>query len=287
MKKKIIIISSIVIALIALLITILLINNKKQITEEELLNKAVINIKNLIKYTNNNNFKTIGILNVIAKYKGAHGEHYPKEFIYNFNTRIEDNTYIVTIGNSSGYYEKEYKVPGLVLMNNIKNIDETTIDKIFKNKINIEELNKTLKTDYKKCKYEIDEYLNIKCDNDYITFEEDTIKLKYKENIFRIDTNEKMFSVTINDTLKMNAIYYDEMTRYNVVLNNNVIYFETSNNKLYLNSTSEAAIYNAMEVTVDYKDVVVDKNIKVEEIEIPIFRYFNELNLNYWRDSSE
>lgn len=284
MKKKIIIISSIVIVMVLMLITILFINNKKSTTNEEMINNAVTNTKNLIKYTNKNNLTSSGVLNINAKYKGAHGEHYPKEFVYNFNTRIENDSYIVTIGNDAGYFEKEYQVPGLILMNTIKNINPSSIDKIFTSKINVEELNKVLNTNYNECSYDINDTLTIKCDNDYIEFNNNTIKINYNNNIFRIDISEKMFSVTINDLLKMNAFYYDDMTRYNVVLNNNVIYFETSSNKLYLNSTSEAAIYNAMEVTVDYKEVNIDKSTKVNEIEIPIFRYFNELDLNYWRN---
>lgn len=287
MNKKTIVIFSIAIAILSLLITIILINNNSSKTKEEMLNKAKNSIKELIKYTNKNDFKKSGVLNVNAKYKGAHGEHYPKEFVYNFKTNIEDDNYTVIIGNEEGYFKKTYKAPGVNLMNKIKNIDPSSIDKIFKTNIDIKELNKILDTDYKKCSYKYEEEIMIICDDDYIEFAPSSIKIKYLNNLFRIDTNEKMSSVTINDKLKMNAFYNDNMTKYNVVLNNNVIYFETYKNKLYLNSTSQAAIYNAMEVTVDYKDVAIDETKLINEIEIPIFRYFNELDLNYWSGVNE
>lgn len=286
MKKKIIIISSIIVVLITLLISILLINNKREKNKEEMINDIKSNIKELIKYTNKNNLSTSGVINVTAKYKGAHGEHYPKEFIYNFNTLIDGENYIVTIGNELGYVEKTYQMPGLILMNKIKNINPDQVDDIFKSEINVSDINKYLDTNYKKCTYEL-KANKIICDKDYLFIDDNTINIKFKNNLFKIDTSEKMFSVIVNEKLKMNAFYYDDSTRYNVVLNNNVIYFETSNNKLYLNSTSQAAIYNALELTVDYKDVAVTKDNKIDEIEIPIFRYFNELDLNYWSGANE
>ena len=54
----------------------------------------------------------------------------------------------------------------------------------------------------------------------------------------------------MNDLMKMNTFYENDKNRHNIV-------------------------------------IVLNKINNLEEIEIPIFRYFNEYKFNYWRDINE
>lgn len=85
----------------------------------------------------------------------------------------------------------------------------------------------------------------------------------------------------------MNTFYEDDSNRHSIVIGNDVYLVLASDNKLYLSSSSQAAIYNAIEIDVTYDDIILNKMNPINEIDIPVFRYFNEFEYNYWRDINE
>ena len=78
-----------------------------------------------LNYLGKRNYKTSGTLDVTAKYKGAHGEHYPGFFNYLFETNLENGIYTVSIGNKDGYVTKQYELELFELVQNLKEVNTT------------------------------------------------------------------------------------------------------------------------------------------------------------------
>lgn len=295
MKKKYLLISIPIVLIIIVLITILILTNKTS----KYVDDSIDQIRSGLNFLKQHKYQTNGRLKVTASYKGAHGEHYPRGFDYFFNTTLTDDLLVVTIGNNEEYVTKEYRSELYEIMDSLKNADTTKLDYLKlteDNKLDVDIINDVFKTDYKVCTIDVTtkgllkkyESSTIKCDEILtIKLEENKATINYGKNIIKIDINEAGFSLSINDKLKMNSFYEDNKNRYNIVIDDSVYYLETMDGKIYLKANTQAAIYNAMEVEVTYDDVVVNKIIPLEEIEIPIYRYFNEIKFDYWRDTNE
>ena len=297
MKKKVLlIVIPIIIILTAVIFLFTMNNDKKHI------DYSIDLLREGLNYLGKRNYKTSGTLDVTAKYKGAHGEHYPGFFNYLFETNLENGIYTVSIGNKDGYVTKQYELELFELVQNLKEVNTTKLDYVNYKKVNdtyeldIDVINDALSTDFKKCTIDVTstgilkdfESSTIKCD-DNLTIEltEKRTTINYYDNVIKIDKNENGFSLNMNDLMKMNTFYENDKSRHNIVIGDDVFYVEAMDNKLFLSVTSQAAIYNGMEITVTYKDIVLNKINNLEEIEIPIFRYFNEYKFNYWRDINE
>lgn len=298
MKKKLMLIGIPII--IVLVIVIIIFNITNNISKH--IEYSIDTIKDGLLFLQEHKYKDSGTLKVTAKYKGAHGEHYPKDFNYYFETNLENGKYKVTIGNTEGYVTKEYTNELNEIVENLKQIEISKIDYLNYEKegntyvLDIDVVNDIFDTNYNKCTIDIEtegifnKYVSstIKCDDELtIKLSDNKTTINYHENIIKIDSNETGFSININDELKMNTFYEDDSNRHSIVIGNDVYLVLASENKLYLSSSSQAAIYNAIEIDVTYDDIVLNKMVPLDEIDIPIFRYFNEFEYNYWRDTNE
>lgn len=292
-KKVIIIVSSVVIIILGvILFSLYVINHNEQAINDEL-ELTSQKLKSTLDYIQKSNLGESGIININAKYKGAHGEHYPRESIYNYEATYVDDEYQVTYEGTDGYIEKNYQNSLLKIYHNIKNSKYSSKD------IDIEDdtfltdfINDILDEEYNSCKILVNTEgliekvvsTEIICDDLFITFKDKNTLIKYNDNKISIDTSETGYALNINDKLRMNAFLEEDKNKYSVVIDGEVFYIETYDNKLHVNASSAKAIYNAMEFTVEYQPVEIKKNKVIEEIEVPIIRYFNEYEFNYWRD---
>ena len=298
MKKKIMFIAiPLVLIILAIIAYFMFVSNTGKYVD-----KSIDMIREGIAYIGQRKYGTSGELKVTAKYKGAHGEHYPKDFSYIFETRIEDEKYKVSIGNENGFVTKEYNIELVSMINDLKEVNTTKLDYVtYKKekdyyKLDVDVINDALKTNYKTCTMKIEtegifktfKSSTLKCDDNLtIKLEENKAIINYYDNKIKIDTNETGFSLNMNDSLKMNAFYEENKNRYSIVIDQDVYYLETTDEGIYLTSSSQAAIYNAMEARVTYKNLVLNKVNSIPETEIPIFRYFNEFEYTFWRNINE
>lgn len=300
MKKKIFIIASIVVSLIVIaFISIAIIQN---ITYEKSFNVAINRINNLLrdtkKYLSKYNYNLEGNVKVNAKYKGAHGEIYPSYFQYTFLIDEEKNN--LTFENNGWYFTKDIDTSIIKIFNNI-NIDN--LDKIINvkeksiksNKIDIllenDNINKILGTNFKNTKMTIETYgiiikkvsaINLILDDIKINYKDGTILISKDNNKLRIKLNSLGYSLNINDNLKMNVFLNEDKDQYNIVIYDKVFYLECLNNKVNFSTNTEAAIYNGLDLEIIFDNIDLNQKMETEEKEIPIFRYFNELNFNIW-----
>ena len=124
MKKKIMFIAiPLVLIILVIIAYFMFVSNTGKYVD-----KSIDMIRDGIAYIGQRKYGTSGELKVTAKYKGAHGEHYPKDFSYIFETRIEDEKYKVSIGNENGFVTKEYNIELVSMINDLKEVNTTKLD---------------------------------------------------------------------------------------------------------------------------------------------------------------
>lgn len=294
MKKNITIISSII-ALIAIIVSLgITVFNERDNLEKKGIDNVFDVLNYVEKYFNKYDYINSGEVSVSAKYKGAHGENFPKDFKYNF---LLDNTSI-TFENNEGYFTKQFDqrmIRMIEVLNKIKTDELSNLIKIngreYKNNkiyliLDKDNINKILNTQFKNTyliintkgfiKKSIDDIV-LELDDIKFTLESDQLNVKYDNTNLKIDFNSKGYSLNVNNKIKMNVFFEDEKNRYSIVINQVVFYVETFQDKVIFKTTTQSAIYNGLDLIFNFSEQKLKKNKITLEESIPVFRYFNNL----------
>lgn len=291
MNKKMVIIITVFIIIILGALSLIMINISKNkcITnyESELSNKLNLISNTLNKY----NIKSTGEVEVVANYKGAHGENYPAKFNYNY--LVDDKIYFENNEYSSIDFNKKI----VDIINILKRVDKLDIkkyDKLTKKSNNIiitydnNYINNLLATNFNNISVSINmkgvvkkiKDINIKLDDINITVIGKDIEVKYKNNLINLTLDKSATYLNVNNKLKMNIFLNNNYT-FSIVLNNKVYSLELLNDGFNLKFNTSASIYNSLNISVKYKDVKVDKkNEALNYNDNPIIRYLRECDLS-------
>ncbi len=289
MNKKMVIIISVFIIIILGALSLIMINISKGkcITnyESELSNKLNLISNTLNKY----NIKSTGEVEVVANYKGAHGENYPAKFNYNY--LVDDKIYFENNEYSSIDFNKKI----VDIINILKRVDKLDIkkyDKLTKKSNNIiitydnNYINSLLDTNFNNISVSINmsgfvkkiKDINIKLDDINITVIGKDIEVKYKNNKINLTIEESASYINVNNKLKMNIF---NNNTFSIVLNNQVYSLQMLDDGLNIKFNTSAAIYNSLSVSVKYKDITIDKNNESSNYkDNPIIRYLSESDLS-------
>lgn len=290
-KKKIIIISSI--AVVALIIVFLLIsvNASKSKCLDEYKNKITSKLNIVSNIVNKYNIGLSGEVEVVANYKGAHGENYPANFNYKY--LLEDKLYF----EDEEYTSIDVNKNLLSVIDSLKNLDNIDVSKyksIVKkgNKIKIiydeKTINEVLKTNFKSIRAEINmsgiikkiKEINIILDDIKISVNGDDIHISYDSKNIDLNLKEDATYVNVNNKLKMN-IFTKNNYNFSIVFNNQVYSLELLEDGLNLKFNTSASIYNSMSIKVKYKSVSLEKKREAENYNNnPIIRYLSESDLS-------
>lgn len=307
-KKKVILISIIIVIVIVIIITSIYHNNKIYKNYEKQLEDKIEKIYNDI---NSYDYKGTGHIDLVANYRGAHGEANPANFNYDFNLT---NTSL-TLGNSDGYYTigipDDYKT---YADNSIKELSSYTIDdykNILSHNIKVEnnknKLVITLDKDY------INELFNSNFSSIKLTFnlkgllyknvDNITLNIKYTydgNNIdnnltissdlktiigeinnldFRYYENSNGFSISYDTLFKLNKIEYDNYNEINIVFSSYSATLDLYKDYVDFYVSGEAAIYKGLTMKITFDDNInINKANLIDGHSIPIVRYFTNLN---------
>lgn len=295
MKRKIIIIICILLFIVIMTTFVV-----QKLTYNNSYNIAINRVNNLLmeikKYTQKFNYNLEGNINVTAKYKGAHGESYPANFQYIY--LIDEQNETLTLENNGIYFEKKLNMD---FINNLSKVDYDNLDSLISvnkkstqnNKIyvsiNEKKINEILGTAFKDANIIIETSGIILKKVDVIKINLDDMKIYYKDgkilinkdnNKIKIDLNSSGFSFNVNDKLKMNVFINNDKDQYNIVINEKVFYIECFKDKILFSTSSEAVIYNGLDLEITFNNIELKRREVIEENDIPIFRYFNEMKFD-------
>ncbi len=307
-KKKIIFISIISIIIIIIILTSIYHNNKIYQNYEKQIQAKIEEIyNNIYSY----NYKDSGHIDLVANYRGAHGEANPANFSYDFKLT---NTSL-TLGNSDGYHTegisddyKTYADNTLKELNNYtvedyKNIIShniiaesknnkliITLDKDYINKIfnsnftnitltfNLKGLiykkvdNLTLNIKYTYDGNNIDNNLTISSDLKTIIGEINNLDFRYYEN-------SNGFSISYDTVFKLNKIEYDNYNEINIVFSSYSVTLDLYKDYIDFYVSGEAAIYKGLTMKITFTDDInINQDNEIDGHSIPIIRYFTNLN---------
>lgn len=290
-KKKIIIISSIAVVLLIIVFLFISVNASKNKCLDEYKNKITSKINIVSNILNKYNIGLSGEVEVVANYKGAHGENYPANFNYNY--LLEDKLYF----EDEEYTSIEVNKNLLSVIDSLKNLDnidiskyKSTVKKGNKIKIMYDEktLNEVLKTNFKSIRAEINmsgiikkiKEINIILDDINISVNGDDIHIAYDSKNIDLNLKEDATYVNVNNKLKMN-IFTKNNYNFSIVFNNQVYSLELLEDGLNLKFNTSASIYNSMSIKVKYKSVSLEKKREAENYnDNPIIRYLRESDLS-------
>lgn len=290
-KKKIIIISSIAVVLLIIVFLFISVNASKNKCLDEYKNKITSKINIVSNILNKYSIGLSGEVEVVANYKGAHGENYPANFNYNY--LFEDKLYF----EDEEYTSIEVNKNLLSVIDSLKKLDKIDVSK-FKsivkkgNKIKImydeKTLNEVLKTNFKSIRAEINmsgiikkiKEINIILDDINISVNGDDIHIAYDSKNIDLNLKEDATYVNVNNKLKMN-IFTKNNYNFSIVFNNQVYSLELLEDGLNLKFNTSASIYNSMSIKVKYKSVSLEKKREAENYNNnPIIRYLSESDLS-------
>lgn len=285
MNKKVIIILSSIIVIIAIFIVVLtFLNKNKVINDYENLMRTNLDLVNNI--VNKYEIQKSGYVEVVANYKGAHGENYPAIFNYNYllsdKLYLEDDHYV-------GIDLNDDLLKIISVLRKINKIDINNYDKLKKesSKLYIEYdpkyINNLIGTDFKKVNVDVVlkgfikklEKIIINLDDIKIVIDKN-VNVLFEDINMDIKLDEKATYVNVNNKLKMNIFMKDNYS-FSIVINGQVYSLELTEEGANIKFNSSAAIYNSLSIKVKYKEM--DLNLKDELVNIndnPIIRYLSE-----------
>ena len=292
MKNKKTIIFIICLVLIALLAVgiLLIISTNKAKDAEKRGHTEVANLATLIyDYANSKKIGESGTIKATAQYKGAHGEKHPANFDLVYE--LDMSNLNLSISGDKGYNEKQINSKLLNFVRILRTTDKDTFVKAFKD-LDVKSLNTILNTDYKKMDLKVYKegffsdfkYCELTIDDILITIKENDYTLKKGNNEISLKTNSTGYSLNINNILKMNVFPDKVQDKYNIVVNGYSFYVTISDKELTLDTSSQAAIYNGLNLVFTYNsNSKVNKETLTEYDEIPVFRYFGGVEINIWK----
>ena len=289
MIKKIV---SVIIIIVLLVILVFVLKNNIIDNTKKILNN---NINNLYSYINKYDFKDSGVVNITANYKGAHGSTNPVNFEYNFNIKYNDNKLNTVLENNDGYYENSISNDLLSIYMKIKNNDQLkdilSIKEIKEDfntiTFNFDEsiINKVLNKNYKEFKLIVNTnifYLGIKdyklvLDN-YILNITDDFK-HFSNDDIRIVINNNGYNINYKDHIKLNYKNKEDKDYYSISIDECAFDIEIGSS-INIKVNKEVNIYNGLGININFKDVKIYKNSQLNRTDIPLYRYFDNANIN-------
>jgi len=289
MVKKIV---SVFIVIVLLIVLVFVLKNNIIKDTKNILNE---NLNTIYNYINKYNYDNKGVMNITANYKGAHGSLNPVNFEYNFNINYDNNNLYTTLENSEGYYTNVFnnnilslymKLKGNEQVKNIFTIKEikeefNKISFIFDESI----INKVLNSDYKDFKLVINTnilYFGIKdyklyLDNNILNITNDFKHISNDD--IRISINNNGYIINYKDSIKVNYKNKEDNDNYNISINDLALNLELGTD-IKVNINKEVSIYNGLDINISFKDVELNKNNEIKREEIPLFRYFDNVNID-------
>lgn len=288
MKK---IITSIIIIMIFIIILFIvsknsIINNTK--------NVLTTNINNIYNYINKYNYGKTGTINIVANYKGAHDSVNPINFSYSFINEYKDDTLYTTLENTLGYYTNElnnkYINTYMILKNKeqlkniftIKEINEEFNKIIFYFDESI--INNVLNKEYKEFKLIINTKLLYLGINNYKLslddYELDITKdfKEFSNEDLKINITNLGYNLKYKDNLRI-SYKNDDKDIYNILINDCVLNLEMSDD-IVIKVSKEVNIYKGLDIKVEFNNNSLNKLNTINRYDIPIFKYFDNLDLN-------
>lgn len=290
-KKKIIIISSIGVVFLIIVFLLISVNASKNKCLDEYKDKISNKINIISSIVNKYSIGLSGEVEVVANYKGAHGENYPANFNYNYS--LDDKLYFEDEEYTSIDVNKNL-LSVIDSLKNIENVDVSKYESVKKsgNKIKIiyneKNINEVLKTDFKSISAEINmsgfirkiKEINIILDDINITVNRDDLHIIYNSKTIDLNLKEDATYVNINNKLKMN-IFTKNNYNFSIVFNNQVYSLELLEDGFNLKFNTSASIYNSMSIKVKYKSVSLEKKREAKNYnDNPIIRYLSESDLS-------
>lgn len=291
MKKNIII--SILILLIFLItgfFIYFLSVDKREVMDREII-KLSNDIKDLKNYFNRYDFKSTGVMELEANYKGAHGESFPHTFLYNL--AIEDD--YIYFENEEGY--NTFKVDDILTI--IKTFDKLSlstfkVDNIkikkreIKGTIDVGNINKIYDTSFKNGEITLNisnifskriNKTTIKLDDMSLTIEDNKYSINYADKFLKITINKDGYSLNYNEIVKVNAFFGAERDNYNILIKGYVFALGISGYSLDFTANTPASIYNSLKGSISFKDNKIEKKNKLDDIKNPLIRYFSSIEM--------
>lgn len=235
--------------------------------------------------------KKIGKIDVLANYKGAHGENFPHDFSFKYalkNNKIyfenEDGYNTLTINQDLFSF-----INGLTAKINVDDVklfnDSTNLPSA---KVNIDSkyLNKLYGTNFKTIEVTVyfGNILSKNIDKTIIKIDNITITKINKNYVINVDDynikfnfNKSGYSLNINDNIKMNVFNEVNSDRYTLVVGNYVYSFTLNGESLDFVASTGASIYNSIKVIAHYEDTQLKLEREIDKKDNPITRYFSEV----------
>ena len=293
MKNKVLIIICILLLVVVGGVLFVVLQPKDKIYKEF---KQVINdnsnFLSKLSYVYDNNK---GYVDVVANYRGAHGENNPHDFKYDF--KVEDNK--LYLADTNGYvYLDSFNYLNILhsiicLDSNINcslvTISNDNTDKIYLNKDMLGSiLNKNIKEAYFKVNIKgiikkIDTIdLIIKYDDvtDTITFDGDMKSGRgtFNNNAIKYNKTSRGISLHYGDNFKMNVFIKNNYIEYNIVKDSYTYKIDLYEDKIDVISSGDASIYRGLEMHFKFdKDIVFNDKQEINYKNVCITRYFNAL----------
>ena len=289
MTKKII---SFFIVLLLLFILFLFLRDSIINNTRDNLNDA---INNIYEYINKYNFDSNGVVSITAKYKGAHGSINPIDYSYSFSNEYDGNKLYTLLENEDGYYINELDNELIDIYMKLRNNED--IKKIFSikeikdefNKVififDVNYINKVLDTNYNDFRLVINSnllYLGIKdykllLDNNEINISSDFKDVSFDD--LRINKTDNGFNIKYKDSYRISYKNKNNMDKYDMSINDCAINIEM-NDSINIRVNKEVNIYNGLEIKIDFKDVQFNKKKENNRNNIPLFKYFDNANID-------
>ena len=292
MRRLLIFSLAIVVIVITNIYFLLGLYNKENIAKETV---TIVNdkISYIDKFINKYTIGKTGLLEVTANYKGAHGENYPSDYVFNYE--LADKLYFENNEYASIDYPKEV-ISLITTLKNLKNIDLTNLKVTrlggkYEVSLDTNDINKKLNTNFKDISFNIYtkglihkvDYLEFKLDDLYMTLTKDSFNIKFQNNNIRIDLNADNVYLNVNDILKVNVLIKD-LYSCSIVLGDKVYYLEIKDDGFYLKFNSPSAIYNSITINGHYSYMILNKEKEIEKLtDNPIVNYISNTEFNFWR----
>ena len=81
----------------------------------------------------------------------------------------------------------------------------------------------------------------------------------------------------------MNMIASNDKDKYNIVIKDRSFYATITENEIEINTENQSAIYNGLNLLFKKGTEKVLENNKISYDDIPVFRYYNNLELEVWK----
>ena len=261
--------------------------------------------KNFIIYIDGYDYRDAGHIEINANYRGNRYTYYPRDFAYYYRISEDSAGDKFELFNDEGYYSTDanyelldifFKLKSLEINEDMELFIATKIDSSsdsIRVDLDSDHINELLTSDFEETYINIYtkgilksvDTIEVIFDDINISIQDQKYDITYNDNSIKVDLNSSGYSIEINDSLRANAFFGTDKDTLNVVINDNVLYFELYPNTLSLSASTQAAIYNSLDVTIVFSEGNITNSTNFNADDIPLVRYFNALDFSFWRNA--